>query len=95
MPTPEEIKNLIRQYAVGSATKHFSAELIESIVTGFYTSRLMYEYYIVPKEDVKELYEEHRNESRGLEKGGREWFFYAGRMDLMKSLFGSLFEEEK
>lgn len=72
MPTPEEIKSLIRQYAVGSATKHFSAELIESIVTGFYTSRLMYDYYLVSKDDVKDLYEEHKNESRDLEKGGRE-----------------------
>ena len=51
----EEIKNLIRQYAVGSATKHFSAELIESIVTGFYTSRLMYNYCIVPKSKLQEI----------------------------------------
>lgn len=59
----EEIKNLIKQYAKGTETKHFSAEMIESIVMGFYTSRLMPDYYIVPKEDVRDLYEAHRNES--------------------------------
>lgn len=43
---------------------------------------------IVEKEQVKRLYKEHRDESQGLEKGCREWFFYYGRKDLMKTLFG-------
>lgn len=31
MPTPEEIKSLIKQYAKGTETKHFSTELIEAL----------------------------------------------------------------
>ena len=103
MLTPEEIKNLIRQYAVGSATKHFPAELIESIVMGFYTSRLMYDYCIVKKELIRKEYEKAQKthdlytsatcinemESRAIDHA-------EGRMCELTTLFGkSLFEEEK
>lgn len=97
MPTPEEIKNLIRQYAVGSATKHFSAELIESIVMGFYTSRLMYDYCIVSKSKVEIFYKVNQS---GILSGGMtdnlDLVEYSrGRNSQLKDLFGELFKDKK
>lgn len=47
-------------------------------------------YCLVEKKEVLNLIETHRAESKGLDNGGREWFFYKGRLDLLKNLFPDL-----
>ena len=87
--TQEEIKNLIKQYAKGTETKHFSAELIESIVMGFYTSRLIYEYCIVPKSKVMEEYNYYKNSWNKTE-------LTETTMESFENIFGTeLFNNEK
>lgn len=50
-------------------------------------------FCLVEKEAVAKLMKEHRKENRGTDKGSRAWFFYNGRLDLLKSLFPELAKE--
>lgn len=50
-------------------------------------------YCLVEKRTVTELLKQHHDEAKGTDKGGREWFFYKGRLDLLKSLFPELGKE--
>ena len=55
MPTPEEIKNLCNEYAESVKSEYVSAKLIETLVMGFYHTRLN-DYCIVPKSKLQREY---------------------------------------
>ena len=96
--TEEEIKKLAREYAESVSFRDaedpniqieydFALPVIEWLCKRF---------CIVEKSKVQNLSSEHHNELRGLEKGCWAWFFYDGRKDLIRTLFGKeMFEEEQ
>lgn len=100
----EEITALVREYAQNKGKEMEEKEslpncLIKEVVemdarelTHFLTW-LRRRYALVGKERVRKLLKEHSKENRGTDKGSREWFFYNGRLDLLKSLFPEIGKE--
>lgn len=93
MPTPEEIKKIAREYAENVKSECVSAKLIETLVMGFYHTRLKNDYCIVPKE---EIYMRHGVALALMEQDPSHKEFYRGQSSVLESIFGkSLFNEEK
>lgn len=101
--TPEEIASLAREYAEEMIKGKPSEELPNCLKNSMMAMNTEYiaevfqwltrRFCLVEKETVSKLLKEHRKENSGTDKGSREWFFYNGRLDLLKSLFPDLGKE--
>lgn len=85
VPGAEELPNCLRNQADGTLRE--DAEEVLTWLTG--------RFALVEKETVLKLLEEHRKENRGADNGSREWFYYNGRLELLKSLFPDITKEVK
>lgn len=93
----DQITDLSREYAEecidpNGFSRGTYKELVEekAEMTASVLRWLCDRYFLVEKKEFLNLIETHRSESKGTDKGAREWFFYTGRLDLLKSLFPDL-----
>lgn len=96
----KEIIALAREYAEECIDPYgFSKETYEEMVeekaenVAYVLRWLSIRYCIMEKEAVAKLLKEHHKENRGTDKGSRAWFFYNGRLDLLKSFFPDIRKE--
>ena len=105
MPTPEEIKNLAHEYGVlmakdipmSNCLKNEVVSSTEDYIVQF-MSWLTKDYCIVPKSQLKELYDCYRQHEQTCKVKGlhNATLIAIGSQATMRDIFGkSLFEEEK
>lgn len=87
-----QITDLARQYAEEKASMMKGSMATQGEAENVIRF-LLRRYALVEKESVLKLMDEHRKENRKADKGSREWFYYNGRLDLLKSLFPDMAKE--
>ena len=101
--TPEEITAIASEYAKEMAIKDreegFPESMIKSMISvSEYDMKSAIEFlerrfFIIQKETISNIVKAHCKEVIGTGKGSRAWFFYKGRIELLKSIFPGLGKE--
>lgn len=89
MPTPEEIKKAIREYALNNGSALCPASCIDYVINDF-IEQLSKDYFIVEKSKARELQQIVTDNADSIDHG-----LIDGLSDWVEINLGSLFEEGK